>query len=282
MAKVEHPVWLSIDWDMFIPEEQSWDFGHSEGHHPALQAALWQIRAVSALARGNDIQQLTAFRPEQHPEDFWSALARGGFQIGGAKLAVAESHLHAAPYFMEAMAEDGVTAPRIVHLDAHHDLGYTDMATFNGWVRKQRVEAGNWLGVFLRLFPKTKATLVLSQWKDQVVEDTLAQAPMTGHVRKRVAVQQWPVLPAGGRVTRVFVCRSGAWSPPWHDAAFERFIAALKAVADRGDVTYMEPVEARPWDTEAVQREAAHERAMLDELRTRLPSDVRRTSIVEE
>lgn len=261
------PIWLSIDWDSFIPEMQEWDFGHSEGHHPDLQMALWQIRAASSLARGQDLRKLTAFRENQHPDDFCSDLARKGFKLEGAEIAVAESHMYAASWFTEARGVDGVASPNIVHFDAHHDLGYQGMQSLNDHVRKQRADAGNWLGVFLRLFPRTKATLVLSSWKPDVVAETLKQAPMTPSVRKRVTVQQWPELPAGGQVTRVFVCRSGAWSPPWHDRAFADFIAALKVATHQGDVTQLEPTECRAWNDAAIEAQAAVQRDMMNNLR---------------
>jgi hypothetical protein len=280
MAKVDHPVWLSIDWDAFIPEEQSWDWGHSEAHHPALIDALWQIRVAGALARGIDMRQLTAFKADMHPGVFWDVLVRQGYKLMGAKIAVADSHLHAAQFFMDAMADDGVAAPRILHVDAHHDLGYGGMTQLDAYVKRQRVEAGNWLGVFLRLFPRTKATLVLPSWSDGVVAAAEAQAPMTPSVRKRVKMQQWPALPEGDRVTRVFVCRSGAWSPPWHDLAFARFIEALQGVADQSNVLQMEPTEVRPWSDAAVEAQAAVERSMLEGLKSF--SDARRTAVVTE
>lgn len=260
-------VWLSIDWDAFIPEDPRWDFAHTEAIAPLWADALWEIRASSMLARGADLEQLTAFTPELHPDAFWAALAASGYELGGAKIAVADSHLWAAQWFLISNFEDRVKAPRIVHVDAHHDLGYNGMKSLNASVRKAHVDAGNWLGVYLRLFPKASATLVFPSWNDHAIDNALVQAPMTASVRKRVTFQQWPALPPGERVTRVFVCRSGAWSPPWHDNAFDKFIADLKDVACEDHVVQMEPTDNRAWNSERVAARAQVEKQMLEQFR---------------
>jgi len=47
-------------------------------------------------------------------------------------------------------------------------------------------------------------------------------------------------LPALSDYDKVFICRSGAWTPPWFDDQFEEFVAGSCC-----EVTYLEAVEPR-------------------------------------
>lgn len=269
---MDKQVWLSIDWDAFIPEKVGWDWGHSEGQHPDLQAALWEIRVAGLLANDIDVRQQTAFSEDMHPENFWSALQAAGYNLDGAQCGIAESHRSAASFFLTS---DNPRNARILHVDAHHDLGYQGKKSLNEHVKAQRVDAGNWLGVYLRLFPDVRADLVFPSWKPTAIEDTLQQAPMTKSVRKRITLAQWPAVPAAPAdcvVTHVFVCRSGAWSPPWHDQAFATFIEALQERSDT-EVECLdgESLEPRPWDDARTQAQADVQREMMKQLRLGLP-----------
>jgi hypothetical protein len=203
------------------------------------------------------MQELTAFREDMHPKDFWAALQVAGYDLRRAACGVAESHKEAAEFFMNARIRKNV---RILHVDAHHDLGYTGMKALNKNVRDAHVDASNWLGVYLRLFPYTKADLVFPSWNPQAIEDALSQAPMTVGVKKRVTMRQWPAVPVApefSEVTQVFVCRSGSWAPPWHDQAFEQFISDLNNRTTR-PIEYLDarPLSPRAWNAEAVHLRA--------------------------
>jgi hypothetical protein len=62
----------------------------------------------------------------------------------------------------------------------------------------------------------------------------------------------------GGRVEgvfhRVFLCRSGAWVPPWVDPAFFAFLESAPLPKEA-----LEPLAPRPFDLEALRSRAREE-----------------------
>ena len=253
---------LSVDWDFFFPEHPEWDFSHSEGFHPALEDALWHSRASGMLHVGKDLRELTAAHSSIAPEQFWNELEALGYDLSGARIAVAESHKAAAQFFLTTGLPLGT---KILHVDAHHDLGYGSAKELRDYVKKCRVEAGNWLGVLLSMFPHVLADVVWPQWKTHV-EDDFARAPISKKVRSRVTSSVWPAPSCtGGKVTDVFVCRSGAWVPPWHDTAFDTFIEDLSKHT-ASEATLVESVRERAFSMDAVEKDARILRAFHNKL----------------
>lgn len=142
---------VSIDWDFFLwrgaeakapmitthpgtPEAREidsvwlFDWGHSEGHTPWLQETLWQTRWLIFQQNGLDPMKISGVRPEVggvSPPDFMKKL-KSRLKLDDSLLLYADSHamgIHAA---QEAKAHNGHAPVRIIHFDAHADMGYDE------------------------------------------------------------------------------------------------------------------------------------------------------------
>lgn len=202
---------LSVDWDFFFPKVERmqdqrfpgefwlYDWGHQE---TVLNiTTLWPIRAAGFMYASVPLPGLTG-----EERTFWER-----FQFSpDATLFVAESHAAAA---LEQVV-GGVT--HVLSYDAHHDSGYKPER-----VRRMRetgrIECDEWLAYYR--VRRAKRKVVYPRWRSYAMtfEDNPVM-PVT-----RVVDDGQPVA---GVFDRVFICRSGAWVPPWVDDQFEGFVAA--------------------------------------------------------
>lgn len=199
---------LSVDWDYFFPNPfhgaanpkplsslYLYDWGHNET--PFYIEGVWPGRAVSFLQAGVELPSL-----HHSYTNFWRKFKF----TRSCKLYLAESHSQAA----RPEVRRGVR--RVMNFDAHHDCGYTSRDYIDAV--RGRIHCGNWM---LAYNGRADLEVYYPPWR--VRRDTSiinAQCPFSA-------------LKAGRRVfrepvSRVFVCRSGAWVPPWHDAAFDEFV----------------------------------------------------------
>lgn len=129
------------------------------------------------------------------PENFWRILRNK------PRMYVAESHLmlwHLISKYPEC---------DIVSLDAHHDCGYAES-------RISRIESSNWAEAALRFGFINSLKLYYPEWRRDLAEGVPKKEP--------TAVKFG--LPRRQSYDLVFVCRSGAWTPPWYDPEFWEFV----------------------------------------------------------
>lgn len=236
---------LTIDWDFFFPEPgpddaaryELFDWGHAESPfymHPT----LWENRAGAFVLQG---QPLPGLSGEQ--DGFWSR-----FRFGKrARLYLSESHAQAA----HPTVAGGVT--EVWSFDAHHDLGYTAKAV--AAARRGRYSCDAWGLLYTRAL-EAPFKVVYPRWKAHAWDDEpepLAGGPLV----ERLVDDPDRRLPV---FDRVFVCRSGAWVPTWHDEAFGAFAEACP-VRPR-TVLWPEGLAPRGYDAEQVEARAAWMRSV--------------------
>lgn len=212
-------VYLNIDWDFFVQEDPSWDWGHAE--IALFQDIMWPIRAMSFAAQGLNLrEEMSPNRSYPAPKDLSTFL----IQTMGLKFApncsviVQDSHGKAGQYYVEQ--------DLVVNIDAHHDCGYHDRAVLQRRWAEGQLEAGSWLWDLLVRHPSLEARVLYPAWKQWVdYEGTDFEATLTNAMRERL---QFNVVDEdtdyseyqGAIVTDIFLARSGAWTPPWTDVQF--------------------------------------------------------------
>jgi hypothetical protein len=216
---------LVVDWDYFWPDlggsgHSDWplyDWGHSEtpfGIHGA-----WDFRAQSFFRAGRELPMTTG-----EEKTFWSR-----FKFSpSAKLYVAESNARAVtPEVAEGVRE-------LWLYDAHHDSGYKIRTTprnknlkyknysvqqLNALVTAGRWHCDDWMIFYYSV--GTELHVRYPEWKEWALNvEPYAGIPQNFLDRDfDDPEEETPVF------DRVFLCRSGAWTPPWVDPAFRQFIS---------------------------------------------------------
>jgi hypothetical protein len=223
---------LSVDFDFFVRELDAWHFDH--GEHDLYRLYAWTFRERAFRMDGIDLRAETSLRyAEPHPAHFFGALERLGFDFSDLGAVVADSHRYAYNLFKVATTEPSRT--RLVNFDAHHDLFYsaeklrasvaTDMASCENWhmltllnhagLRSLNVYPG-WLG--LREWDRSLGKLFRGK--------TEAMRSLAAHLHRWTGPCVWGdprIAAAAGRVEKLFIAKSSAWTPTWHDAAFASF-----------------------------------------------------------
>ncbi len=211
-----------VDFDYFFPGPQDpqdplFAWAHFETPYYLLEA--WEERALAFLLRGLPLPEVRGW------EGFWDRFAFAP----GAVLYYGDSNALA---FHERVRQ-GVE--EVVLFDAHHDAGYRPLGEVPA--------CDDWMVFYHRQGARLRA--FYPPWRDP------AQDP-------EPAVPVWRGVDPGGRVGgtfhRAFLCRSGAFVPPWNDGAFLAFLEAcpLPKVA-------LEPTPRRALDLEALGRRAQEE-----------------------
>jgi hypothetical protein len=266
-------IWLSVDWDYFCRQPKAWwHNGTSEklGANPI----TWTVRATLSRIYGTEIRPETALsHASPLPGRFWQALERLGLRLDKVKvIRVAESHKDAYGVFR---GRDTANV-KLVHFDAHHDLLYTSGFAMESVV-KGKVDCGNWHLLTLLRYPKLRSVIIYPRWKGwsewQKTLRVLREVGPKGEeairlIKRQTRANVWPnvKLPMGD-VEKIFICRSGAWTPPWHDKAFIRFVEGCEETCDLlsnlSDWETYDKLAPRPFSWGPVRKMAALEAYML-------------------
>uniref|UniRef100_A0A7C2C3Y5 Arginase n=1 Tax=Thermus islandicus TaxID=540988 RepID=A0A7C2C3Y5_9DEIN len=216
---------LVVDFDYFFPVPQDpedplaplFAWAHFETPYYLLEA--WEERALAFLLRGLPLPEVSGW------EGFWERFAFAP----GAVLYYADSNALA---FHEAVRR-GVE--EVVLLDAHHDAGYRPLG--------EEPACDDWMVFYHRLGARLR--VLYPPWRDPSREPE-PRVPLLRAVD--------PGGPVQGTFHRAFLCRSGAFVPPWNDGAFLALLEAcpLPKVA-------LEPTPRRALDLEALRRRAREE-----------------------
>lgn len=212
---------LSIDFDFFVRENPLWDWGHTES--PFHRDLMWPIREAGFV--GGDLR--AEMDPNTHsnpkPAEFWSALSAAGLDLRGARVAVGDSHLWGLPFFLGVpTAGKQCAGKRVVHVDAHCDLGYhTSRHALQRSVAEGESDCASWLYTFMVNRKNLSLDVVYPAWKGlEEINDHLPWRKTAVAKRTRWSVFGDNPDLFSERVEAVYICRSGAWVPPWLDQTF--------------------------------------------------------------
>ncbi len=220
---------LSIDWDYFIHIKEGRWGSYLENHKNLVD--LWYKRYIQAKLRGRDIQKSFQLSPELHK--FWKKIKEHFKFVKDIKVYVSDSHALSYNIAKENNCD-------IVYLfDSHADLGYGGLSSLNF-----EVNCSNWLGKLLKEKIIKEAHIIYSPYTSEKPEYFQALNSMYN-------IRYWDFddLDKDIEVSIIHICRSGAWSPPWFDEKFTRF------VNDLGIPYEIVNCPARKWDIKNVSFE---------------------------
>lgn len=237
---------LVIDWDFFFPTPTAgaplgvdshlyaWPIAEDATH----VEVIWLRRVRAFMDAGVPLPQCKGF------SGFWDR-----FTIAPeAPLFYADSNAWAGQLFPSNVGGEGPWES--VHLyDAHHDCGYQqNHRTFEEWQAKGPISAENWL--LAHYWNGSRVFVHFPPWRESMTRPS-----------------ERPLIPVGMTIDdghapavafdAVFLCRSGAWVPPWCDEEFSKFLAACP-VARRVEIPQNQWNQPRP----DVVRMAEVERSM--------------------
>ncbi|GAA6736091.1 hypothetical protein [Thermus oshimai] len=216
---------LVVDFDYFFPLPQSLEdplaplFAWAHFETPYHLGEVWEGRALAFLLRGLPLPEARGW------EGFWD---RFSFAPGARLFYTDSNALAFHPRVREGVEE-------VVLFDAHHDAGYRPLG--------EEPACDDWMVFYARQGVALK--VFYPPWRDPAHEPE-PQVPLER------------ALDPGGRVEgvfhRAFLCRSGAWVPPWADGAFFRFLEAAPLSREA-----LEPLSPRPFDLKALKRRVEEE-----------------------
>jgi len=214
MASKSKHVVLSIDFDFFIKEDISYDWGHRE--NGLFIGPIWPIRAMQLLSQG--IDPLKDVGLVEDPSELPVSLKKLGWKFcKQSRLSIAESHAsayHALKYH---------TNLEIINIDAHHDICYG---------QDEKLDCGNWIYMLAKEGRVKKVTIVYPLWRKSEHDAEMDSDYLSNESVKKLTSLGVEVDVVYGidkthprKVREVFIARSGAWVPPWTDDEFLQFIS---------------------------------------------------------
>lgn len=198
---------LSIDWDYFVYTENGLWGSYTENTRSLVD--LWYKRYIQEKMRGRDIQDRYRLSPEL--DVFWEKIREHFRFTGNAQVYVSDSHVLSYDTAKENACDT------VILFDSHADLGYGGLSSLNF-----EVNCSNWLGKLLKDGLIAKAVVVYSPYTSEKPE-------FFGSMNRLfdIGYRGFDELDKGIGVSAVHICRSGAWTPPWLDEEFSRFVNAL-------------------------------------------------------
>lgn len=195
---------LSIDWDYFIDatykERRSYfPDGTTDELHPDIQSVVW----ASRYAEEPEIEHLGVTDHFDQICKFLSNMKRP------TEMMLCDSHLHAHDFILRNVKRDEEIA--VVNIDFHHDL-------YENWMDSNRPYASDWALKLKKQLPHMSLKWV-KHVDSEMPKKHIATIPFEKAMERNYDM--------------VFLCRSGAWSPPHLD---EKFIEMADVLLSRGPV----------------------------------------------
>lgn len=203
---------------------------------------MWAIRLAPYLSQDMDL--MGEMEPDKwakpRPSSFWKVLEHLGYDFDYLDtFIVAESHSAAAPVFYEDAQWTHEFPDYIINFDAHHDMGYCEWARLNEMIKEGICTCDMWLCALLEWMPGVKVRVVYPDW---LREETSINRQWK-HLKERLPGHMLRNIELGFfededgsisdvvrkpretiEVRKLFICRSGAWTPPWLDDQFVEFV----------------------------------------------------------
>lgn len=243
---------LVIDWDYFFynplyatdghdPRFWLFDWGHNEN---MVLPGIWSIRAAGFLQNGFELPQVDI------PEGFWDR-----FNIADdAVCEVSDSNMYSG------VVGRNTNAPTVFDhvwlFDAHHDVyRVKTLDDLEAWADEGAITCEDWM--FAHYVQGSKLHWRWPRWFTYGKKMRATEIPKWLHMDAR----RDDLGKIDMRFDAVSICRSGAWVPPWCDAAFERFIESCPAEI----VQVQDGPLVREWDDDEAARYAEQISRMMAE-----------------
>lgn len=198
---------LSIDWDYFIYARNESNISHLENKRNLID--LWYKSYILASIEGKDIRKNYRLSPEV--KTFWNKIKNTFAFSRDTKAFVSDSH--ALSY--NIVQKFGCNA--VILYDAHSDLGYGGLSSLDF-----EVNCSNWLGKLFADKVINKAVIIYSPYTKEKPRDFEYINAVYD-----IAYNDFSNFGDDKKVAAIHICRSGAWTPPWFDDIFEKFINDL-------------------------------------------------------
>lgn len=198
---------LSIDWDYFISAENQQVVSSIENERTIVDE--WYKRYFQSKNNGVDIRKY--FQLSNEVETFWDKIKQIFRIDGNTKVYISDSHELSFDIAKKFNCDE------VYLFDAHSDLGYGGLSSLNF-----EVNCANWLGHLLKQKQVTKANIIYSPY-------TKERPEYFKQMNKLFKINYLKFKDLHNEVSTkvIHICRSGAWSPPWFDKDFIRFVKAL-------------------------------------------------------
>lgn len=196
---------LSVDFDHFLPDWSSFDWGQSELDPRLFGEHVWAMRACN---RGPDGPAHETIVPRGHI-GFWDRVLD---DIPPVKLVVVDSH-SVMNDILADLKRNRATPVEVVNVDAHHDMGYGVKDD-----SPNPPDCANWAWYGLTRKQISKYTVVYPRWRQSCPEGFARSRP------HRARASSTTLLPEKQYYGMVVVCRSSAWTPTWCDQEWMKFI----------------------------------------------------------
>jgi hypothetical protein len=217
---------LSVDWDYFIyTKKENWG-SYLENNKNVV--SLWYKRFYQFKMQGRNLEE--AFQLSNEVGNFWDRIRKKFKFSNDIKVYVSDSH--ALSY--NIAKNKGCTS--VYLFDAHADLGYGGLPSLNF-----ELNCANWLGKLLQDRVVHEANIIYSPYSMERPED-FAEINKSFNVKYLV----WDDIPDDIEISAIHICRSGAWTPPWFDEKFFKF------VEETGVLVKNIGCSPRKWDIENI------------------------------
>ncbi|WP_125152377.1 arginase [Clostridium rectalis] len=199
---------LSIDWDYFIRIKPKWCGSYIENTHNLNY--LWYKRYIEEKSKGIDIQKKVTV--EKTICKFWRKILKHFYITKKIPLYISDSHKFS---YMIAKRHN---CKQVYLFDAHADLGYGGITSL-----QFEVNCANWLGKLFSDKLIGNANIIYAMHTFENPEDFKE----INHLFQ-IKYRKFNEIRGNIPVDAIHVCRSGAWTPPWLDKDFYKFVNELK------------------------------------------------------
>ena len=232
------------------------DWGGTEAHGGMLATIIWLNRIANAVSWGVEIRDVIGLinrggnvMPQpftEHVLEIWPHLSYSKVYYGDshamALFGVNALHTIEQRKAMKSADTDDpegveVTPIRVVHFDAHHDMGY-DAEQVYGQQRQGSSDCASWLWHMIDLERVAEVMFVMPNWTKgypwtRVLEGIDDRYQHIEQYLDKIVALTWDEWVATDRpeknetIDGAYVCRSGTWVPPWLDNEFLQFVKGL-------------------------------------------------------
>ncbi|QZY56383.1 arginase [Crassaminicella profunda] len=199
---------LSIDWDYFIPIKKEWCGSYIENKRNI--SKIWYNRYISNNMIENNLEESIHVGSECN--DFWDKIKKYFNISKSVKVFISDSHKLSYKIAKENACN------KVFSFDAHSDLGYGGLKSLDF-----ELNCANWLGKLLKDCVIKKANIIYSPYSYEKKEDFNEM-----NTKFNIDYCNLKKLKEKEDVTVIHICRSGAWTPPWLDCKFRKFVKNLK------------------------------------------------------